>query len=130
MFQNTLNSSPLKGLSQLTFLFKPNATMNYMYHDSLCHNNDHNNLDSYFSFLKPPLWAFTFIYILKIIQLMKMRFTYGFSTCCIPLNILIIYGKDPNLKTSCLTCCMCGVVNSLSSAAVSAVSTLLCNIQN
>ena len=37
------------------------------YHDSQCHNNECNHLDSYFSFLKPLLEAFKSIYILKII---------------------------------------------------------------
>ena len=36
------------------------------------HDNERNNLDSNFSFLIPFLEAFEFIYILKIIQLMKM----------------------------------------------------------
>ena len=31
-----------------------------------------NNLDSHFSFLKPLLEDFKFIYILKIVQLMKV----------------------------------------------------------
>ena len=57
--------SPLKSLSQLTFLFKPNVTMNY--HENLWSNNERNNLDSYFSSLKQLLEAFKFIYILKII---------------------------------------------------------------
>ena len=68
MLQNTL--TPPKSLSQLTFLFKPNATMNY--HDSRWHNNERNQLDSCFSFLKPHLEVFKFIYILKIILLMKV----------------------------------------------------------
>ena len=42
------------------------------YHDSQWHNNERNHLDSYFSFLKPHLEAFKFIYISKIIQLMKV----------------------------------------------------------
>ena len=67
MFQNTL-TPPLKSLTT-DFLFKPNATMNY--HDSL-RNNEHNIFDSYFTFLKPLLDTFKFIYILKIIQLMKV----------------------------------------------------------
>ena len=42
------------------------------YHDSQWRNNECNNLDSNFSFLKPLLEAFKFIHILKIIQLMKV----------------------------------------------------------
>ena len=40
------------------------------YHDSLWRNNEHNHLDSHYSFLKPLYEAFKFIYtvcILKII---------------------------------------------------------------
>ena len=55
-----------------------------------------NTMDSDFSFLKPLLEDFKFIYILKIIQL-RCKFTYGFSTD-IPLNILIMYSKDPNFN--------------------------------
>ena len=53
MFQNTLNSPPPKSPSQLTFLFKPNATMNYL--DSQCHIYECNHLNPCFSFLKPLL---------------------------------------------------------------------------
>ena len=42
------------------------------YHDSRWHNNEHNHLDSHFSSLKPLLEDFEFIYILKIIELMKV----------------------------------------------------------
>ena len=42
------------------------------YHDSRWRNNEHNQLDSNFPFLKPLLEDFKFIYILKIIQLMKV----------------------------------------------------------
>ena len=42
------------------------------YHDSWWRNNEHNHLYSIFSFLKPLLEAFKFIYILKIILLMKV----------------------------------------------------------
>ena len=70
MFQNTLNAPPPKSPSQLTFLFKPNAAMNY--HDSRWRNNKRDHLDSCFSFLKSILEDFKFIYILKIIQLMKV----------------------------------------------------------
>ena len=35
-------------------------------------NNERNILDSHFSFLKPLLDVFKFIYIWKIIQLMKV----------------------------------------------------------
>ena len=63
MFQNTL--IPPKSPSQLTFLFKPNATMNY--NDSRWRNNERNHLDSCFSLLKQLLEAFKFINILKII---------------------------------------------------------------
>ena len=59
-----IQNPPPKSPSQVTFLFKPNATMNY--HDSQWHNNKRNNLDSY-SFLKPLLEAFEYIIILKII---------------------------------------------------------------
>ena len=41
-------------------------------HDSRWRNNEQNHLDSHFSFLKPLLDDFEFIYILKIIQLMKV----------------------------------------------------------
>ena len=68
MFQNT--PLPLKIPSQVTLLFKPNGTMVYHYRQ-WC-NNEHNNLDSYFPFLKPPLEAFKFIHILNIIQVMKV----------------------------------------------------------
>ena len=70
MFQNTLTPPPFKSSSQLTFLFKPNATINY--HDSQRCNNEREKLDSYFSFLKPLLEAFKFTYILKMIQLMTV----------------------------------------------------------
>ena len=43
------------------------------YHDSWWHNNERNNLESYFSFIKHHLEAFKFIYILKIIQLIKVQ---------------------------------------------------------
>ena len=49
MFQNTVNTPPPKSPSQLIFLFKPNATIIY--------DKDPN---------------FKFIYILDIIQLMKV----------------------------------------------------------
>ena len=55
----------------MTFLFKPNATMNY--HDSRWRNNERNHLDSYFSVLKPLLEAFKFMYILWIIQLKEVQ---------------------------------------------------------
>ena len=67
MFQKAL--PPLKSFSQLTFLFKPNATMNYHdhdsnnaimnYHDSQLHNKEHNctQLDSNLSFFKLLLEA-------------------------------------------------------------------------
>ena len=42
------------------------------YHDSRWRNNERNHLDSHFSLIKPLLWDFELIYILKIIQLMKM----------------------------------------------------------
>ena len=42
------------------------------YHDSHWPNNERNHLGSYFSFLKPLLEAFKFIYVLKIIHLMKV----------------------------------------------------------
>ena len=42
------------------------------YHDSQWRNNERNHLDSHFSFLKPLLEDFKFIYILKIIYLMKV----------------------------------------------------------
>ena len=42
------------------------------YHDSRWRNNERNHLDSHFSFLKPLLEDFTFIYILKIINLTKV----------------------------------------------------------
>ena len=41
------------------------------YHDNRWRNNERNHLDSHFS-LKPLLEEFKFIYILKIIQLMKV----------------------------------------------------------
>ena len=50
MFQNNLTPPP-KGPSQLN------------YHDSQLINNERNHLDSHFSFLKPLLEDFTFIYI-------------------------------------------------------------------
>ena len=37
------------------------------YHDGQWCNYEHDNIDSYFSFLKPLLEAFKFIYIVKII---------------------------------------------------------------
>ena len=40
--------------------------------DSRWCNNERNHLDSHFSFLKPLLEDFKFIYILKIIQLMEV----------------------------------------------------------
>ena len=43
------------------------------YHDSRWRNNEHYNLDSYLFFLKPLLEAFKFIFILKIIQLMRVK---------------------------------------------------------
>ena len=70
MFQNTLTPPLNKSPSQLTFLFKLNAAKNY--HDSQLHNNERKNLDSIFSFIKPLLEAFKFIYILKIIQLINV----------------------------------------------------------
>ena len=70
MLQNTFTPPPKKSPSQLTFLFKQNATMNYI--DSRLRNYKRNNLDSCFSFLNPLLEAFKLIYILKIIQLMKL----------------------------------------------------------
>ena len=43
------------------------------YHNSRWRNNEHNHFYSRFSFLKPLLEDFKFIYILKIgIQLMKV----------------------------------------------------------
>ena len=42
------------------------------YHDSRSRNNERNHLDSHFSFLRPLLEDFKFIYILKIIQPMKV----------------------------------------------------------
>ena len=42
------------------------------YHDSRWCNNEHNRLDSYFSFLNPLLEAFKFMYIFKITRLMKV----------------------------------------------------------
>ena len=44
--------------------------MNYC--DSQWRNTERNNLDSCFSFLEPLLEAFNFIYILKIIQHLKV----------------------------------------------------------
>ena len=41
-------------------------------YDSWWRNNERNHLDSHFSFLKPLSDDFKFIYILKIIQLMKV----------------------------------------------------------
>ena len=43
------------------------------YHDSRWRNNERNNLDSYFFFLKHLLETFKFINILKIIQLMRVQ---------------------------------------------------------
>ena len=51
IFQNNLFPPPLKVPHNWLFLFKQNATVNY--HDSQWCNNEHNNLDSNFSFLKP-----------------------------------------------------------------------------
>ena len=59
MFKNNLNPLP-RSTSQM---FKVNATMNY--HDSRWRNNECNQLDSLFSFSRPILEAFKFIYILK-----------------------------------------------------------------
>ena len=42
------------------------------FHDSRWRNNEGNHLDSHFSFLKPLLEYFKLIYILKIIQRMKV----------------------------------------------------------
>ena len=58
MFPDTFNPL-LKSPSQLTFLFEPNATMNY--HDSKGRNNERNHLDSFFSFKFK--FKFKFIYI-------------------------------------------------------------------
>ena len=69
MFQNSL-FPPLNSSSQQTSLFKQNAAINY--HDNQWHNNELNNFNSYFSFFKPLLECFKFIYILKIIQLMQV----------------------------------------------------------
>ena len=71
MFQNDLNP-PLKVLHNWLLCSKQNAAKNY--HDSRWRKNERNHLDSHFSFLKPLLEDFTFIYmyILKIIQLMKV----------------------------------------------------------
>ena len=64
MFQNTLPS--LINPITTDILFKPNATMSYHA------NNERNNLDSYFLFIKLLLDVFKFIYILQIIQLMNV----------------------------------------------------------
>ena len=49
---------------QLTFLFKPIATINY--HDKKWCNTEHNDLDIYFLFLKPLLGAYKLhLHILK-----------------------------------------------------------------
>ena len=44
--------------------------MNYLH--SRLHNNERNHLGPHFAFLKPLLDNFKFIYILKIIQLMRV----------------------------------------------------------
>ena len=54
------------------------------YHDSRRLNNEYNHLDSHFSFLNPLLEDFKFIYILKIIQLMKVL-----------IHIWLQYGYTP-----------------------------------
>ena len=66
---NGFDFSVVRNAIRVIFLFKTNATMNY---DRRWHNNERNHLDSYFPFFKPLLEAFKFIYILKIIQLMKV----------------------------------------------------------
>ena len=43
------------------------------YHGSRWRNNELDNLDPHLSFLKPILEAFKFIYIFKIIHLMKVK---------------------------------------------------------
>ena len=42
------------------------------YYDRRWRNNERNHLDSHFSFLKLLLEDFKFVYIFKIIQLMKV----------------------------------------------------------
>ena len=42
------------------------------YHDSRWRKNERHHLDSHFSFLSPLLEDFKFIYILNIIQLLKV----------------------------------------------------------
>ena len=42
------------------------------YHDCQWRKNERYHLDSHFSFLKPLIEDFKFIYILEIIQLMKL----------------------------------------------------------
>ena len=42
------------------------------YHDSQWHNNELNHLDSHLSYIKQLLEGFKCIYILKIIELMKV----------------------------------------------------------
>ena len=42
------------------------------YHGNQWRTNEHNNLDSNFFFLQPFLEAFKFIYILKMIEPMKV----------------------------------------------------------
>ena len=66
MFQNNLTPT-LKSFTNELLCSNQNEAMNY--HDS---NNERNHFDSHFSFLKPLLKDFKFIYILKIIPLMKV----------------------------------------------------------
>ena len=67
-------------------------------HDIQWCNNGGNNLNSNISFLKPLIDVFKFIYILKINQLMKVWIHIWLQFWYIPLNILIIYGKDQHFN--------------------------------
>ena len=69
---------PPKSPSQLTFVFKPKCN-NELPWQPRC-NNEHTHLDSHFSFLKPLLEDFKFIYSLKIIQLMKVLIIKDYPT--------------------------------------------------
>ena len=65
MLQNTFNPPPIKSLTT-DFFGQTKMQQSIRMTADDC-NSERNYLDSYFSFLKPLLEAFKFIYILKII---------------------------------------------------------------
>ena len=64
MFKNNLNLPPPPKKKSLTYVQTKGIND---YHDSRWRNNEHNQLESWFSFSKPILEAFKIITILKII---------------------------------------------------------------